>query len=211
MIFGKDNHKKQLFDKRNCLPSHKYLKSPVTNHETWPHYFSLMSCHTWQKYDTNNKNQKRFVSSGPISSFPSVPRQKTCFTGYTVAAPQGEGKKKKRKFKEVVVLLTGIKCWDIHKTSSFIRVLSPSLADEMKPPRVLFCPRWGGKRWNKEAEKRGSSQDVFPIPCHGHKSKFPKFHETRHPTSLHLFLFILFVVMQLWKLKAKGLWQSNWN
>ena len=95
MIFGKDNHKKQLFDKRNCLPSHKYLKSPVTNHETWPHYFSLMSCHTWQKYDTNNKNKKRFVSSGPISSFPSVPRQKTCFTGYTVAAPQGEGKKKK--------------------------------------------------------------------------------------------------------------------
>lgn len=54
---------KKLCDKRKHVWSHKYLTSLADYHRTWPHYFSLMSCHTWQKCDTNNKN-KTFVLRG---------------------------------------------------------------------------------------------------------------------------------------------------
>lgn len=63
--------------------------------------------------------------------------------GYTVAAPWGE---KKMQFKEVVVSQTGIKWCDARKTSSFMRVLSSSLVDEMEPLHILFCLQWKGKR-----------------------------------------------------------------
>lgn len=159
----------RIFGKRNSLSSHKYLKSFVTNHGTWPHYFILMSCHTWQKYDMNNKNKEDLCWEADQLP-PLVPSKKTYFMGYTVRSTMGEKKKKKIKFKEVVVSQTGIKWWDIHKTSSFIRVLSLSLVDEMEPPRILFCLQWKGKgeKRNKkqETEKKkalSTQTDVFSI------------------------------------------------
>lgn len=61
-------------NQRNKKPPHCFIvawisKEFVANHETWPHYFILMSCHTWQKCDAKN-TCKIFVS---ICSFPSVP------------------------------------------------------------------------------------------------------------------------------------------
>lgn len=159
----------RIFGKRNSLSSHKYLKSFVTNHGTWPHYFILMSCHTWQKYDMNNKNKEDLCWEADQLP-PLVPSKKTYFMGYTVRSTMGKKKNKKIKFKEVVVSQTGIKWWDIHKTSSFIRVLSLSLVDEMEPPRILFCLQWKGKgeKRNKkqETEKKkalSTQTDVFSI------------------------------------------------
>lgn len=65
------------------------------------------------------------------------------------------------------------------------------------------------KQRKQEREKKAFQ--CKKTSCHGHKSKSPKFYETYHPMSLHLYFLILFVVMQLRKLKAKGLWQSYWN
>lgn len=144
----------RIFGKRNSLSSDKYLKSFVTNHGTWPHYFILMSCHTWQKYDMNNKNKEDLCWEADQLP-PLVPSKKTYFMGYTVRSTMGKKKNKKIKFKEVVVSQTGIKWWDIHKTSSFIRVLSLSLVDEMEPPRILFCLQWKGK-----GEKRNKKQET---------------------------------------------------
>lgn len=159
----------RIFGKRNSLSSDKYLKSFVTNHGTWPHYFILMSCHTWQKYDMNNKNKEDLCWEADQLP-PLVPSKKTYFMGYTVRSTMGKKKNKKIKFKEVVVSQTGIKWWDIHKTSSFIRVLSLSLVDEMEPPRILFCLQWKGKgeKRNKkqETEKKkalSTQTDVFSI------------------------------------------------
>lgn len=78
---------KEALAKRNNLSSHEFPKSFVTNHVVWPHYFSLMSCHTWQKCDTDNT---RGISVS-IGSFPPVPSRKTRFPGCTVSAPWGGG------------------------------------------------------------------------------------------------------------------------
>ncbi len=84
----------------------------------WPHYFSLMSCHTWQKYDTRNKN-KRFVLRG-WSAHSLGAQEDDLLRGLHSSCTMGG----KIKFKEVVVSQTGIKWWDIHKTSSFTRFIS---------------------------------------------------------------------------------------
>lgn len=107
-----------------------------------------MSCHTWQKHDTNNKN-KRFVRLMLINPLPRCPVRRV-----SSWATMHHGEKKKIKFKEVVFSQTGIKWWSIHKTSSFILVLSLCLVYEMELPHILFCLQREGKRWNKETKKQ---------------------------------------------------------
>lgn len=53
-----------------------------------------MSCHTWQKYDMNNKN-KRFVWEADQLA-PLVPNEKFYYMGYTVAAPWGKKSSSKK-------------------------------------------------------------------------------------------------------------------
>lgn len=96
---------------------------------------------------TKTKDLRCWEADQPV---PSVPSEKAYFSGCTVPAPWGE----KIKFKDTVVSQTGIKWWNIHKTSSFIRVLSLSLVDEMEPPHILFCLQWKGKRWKEKQKAR---------------------------------------------------------
>ena len=146
---------------------------------------------------------------------PWVPSKKTCFMGNTVAAPWGEKNQVQRScrlanWSEVVRHSQNIPFY-----SCFISEFSwwNGTASHFVLPAVErqnVTPRNKKREMKKKKDTFNVERCIFNL-CHGHKSKSPKFHETCRPTSLRLYFFILFVVMQLWKLKAKGLWQSYWN
>lgn len=193
----------RIFGKRNSLSSHKYLKSFVTNHGTWPHYFILMSCHTWQKYDMNNKNKEDLCWEADQLP-PLVPSKKTYFMGYTVRSTMGK-KKKKNQVQRSCRLANWNKVvrhsQNIQFYTCFISEFSwwNGTATHFVLPAVER-QRWKKKQKARNRKKKGTfntDRCIFNL-CHGHKSKSPKFYETCCPTSLHLCFFILFVVMQLW-------------
>lgn len=104
---------------------------------------------------TPDRNMTRITQKQKIC-VPSVASKNTHFMSYTSCTIGGE-----IKYKEVVVSQTGIKWWKIHRTSSFLHVLSQSLVDEMEPPHILFCLQWEGKRWNKETKCKKQEKKHF--------------------------------------------------
>lgn len=142
---------------------------------------------------------------------PSVPSKKTGFMGCIVAAPWGDKSSSKKLSSHKLEKKVVEHSENIQLYTCFIL---------MKWNRHAFCFACSGKpKGEAKKQKAGNRkkatftverQGIFNL-CHGHKSKSPKFFETRHPSSLHLYFFILIVLMQLGKLKAKGLWQSYWN
>lgn len=208
---------KSLLAERNSLSSCGFLKSFVTNHGTWPHYFSLMSCHTWQKCDTDDA-RRRSVSNG---SFPSAPSRKTHFTGCTCreGGREAVGWAGPRS-KTLSPHKPEWKRRDAHKTSGFTRfVLSPSLTDETERPRVLFLPavKWQKVRRQDEEWENRKKAYFFPAVATFSLSVMVanqncNFYGACRLMSFHLFSFILFVVARLWKLKAKACdscWEWN--
>lgn len=100
---------------------------------------------------------------------------------------------------------------DAHKISGFTRfVLSPSLADETERPRVLFLP---AVKWQKVRRQDGEWENrkkayFFPAVATFSLSvtvanQNCNFYGACRLMSFHLFSFILFVVVRLWKLKLR--------
>lgn len=195
------------------LSLHEFLKSFVANHETWPHYFSLMSCHTWQKCDMENTCRL----SVSICSFPLVPSSLLGLHGIRARGGGCGRDRVQRRCRFITDQKESGETFTKHP-DSLPFYLRDRLMKQMATcagflPAVEMAKGWGGKTEREKIEKRTFPALVaaFPISVTA-ANQNPNFYGACRLASFHLFSFIPFVVAHLWKLKAKACdscWELN--
>lgn len=150
----------------------EFLKSFVANHERWPHYFSLMSCHTWQKCDMENTRRL----SVSICSFPSVPSSLLGLHGIR-AGGGGRGRDRvQRRCRFITDQKESGETFTKHP-DSLPFYLRDRLMKQMATCWFFACSgngkRLRRKEWERENRKKAfsSTSSCFSNLCHGRKSK----------------------------------------